>query len=99
MTESTLNFNDFTPDDDTNNSRLLRMVLASIEGDLVQMTAVADETTRDEHGPDIATWSLVLGLATALGGEWVRQTGREATLSNIQKVLVSNAGEAATNGR
>ena len=91
-----IDFSALLPDEDTNQARVLRMVLASIESDVTQMTAVAEEIARDEHGPDLATWALVLGLSDALARAWSEQTDRETTIHGIQKILVKTAGEQAS---
>lgn len=91
-----IDFSALLPDEDTNQARVLRMVLASIESDLTQMTAVTEETMRDEHGPDIATWSIIMGMADVIAKDWISHTDRETTIAAIQKILVKTAGEQAT---
>jgi hypothetical protein len=92
-----LDFKSIIGDKEVDQARALRMVLAVVQDDLVQLVAVAEDVYRDKRGHELATWELVMGLAGALAHEWVSHTDKETTAQGIQNVLLGNAAEGGSN--
>lgn len=99
MSEPTFNldFKSIIGEKEVDQARALRMVLAVVQDDLVQLVAVAEEVYRDKRGHELATWELVMGIAGALAHEWVSSTGKETAIKGIQIALMGNAEQGASN--
>jgi hypothetical protein len=68
--------------------RLLRLVQAGIDGDLLQVKAVANEVYRDDRGWEIATWQIVMGLSVGLARQWVSESSAAAVTNGIRQSLL-----------
>ena len=94
-----LDFNSITGQKEVDQARGLRLILAIVQNDVVQLAAVAEEVIRDERGSDLATWELVIGYAGTIGIDWMARTDQATVITGIQEALVRNDVEGVNRGR
>jgi len=94
-----LDFNSLSGNKEVDQARGLRLILAIVQNDVVQLAAVAEEVALDERGSDIATWELVIGFAGTIAIDWATHTDQATVIKGIVAVLVKNDAEGVNRGR
>jgi hypothetical protein len=83
----------FDADGDLQQSRVGRLILAYLDHDSLQATALFEEIQRDERGEYIAVRALVIALVDALVELWEQHATREQIGVAVRLALVVRAAE------
>lgn len=89
-----LDFNSITGIKDLDQARALRLILAVIEDDLLQLSSVAEEVHTDIRSEEIALWELIIGLSSTVANLWISSTDKETAITGIQQALLPTEGDS-----
>jgi hypothetical protein len=92
MPDFKIDFAEVTGEEDEDNSRALRLVLAAINDDLVQLRAVATDVYEDPRGFELTAWQMIVALSTALAREWVSRADAATVETGIRLALAGRYG-------
>lgn len=85
-------FGSITGDENVDCARALRVIVAALDDDLIQVAAVAEEVAADSRGADLAHWELTISLAVTLARTWAGQGGVTAAKAEVQRMLLKAQG-------
>ncbi|HEY4269976.1 MAG TPA: hypothetical protein VGM94_17470 [Galbitalea sp.] len=97
MAELNIDISALSGDSDADQKRCLRLVLAALEDDFVQLAEIVREVHDDPRGFDRAAWELLVALSVGLARQWALENGPEAAAAGIRATLLSAAAENGEN--
>ena len=81
-------FGSITGDQNVDCARALRVIVAALDDDLIQVAAVAEEVAADSRGAQLAHWELTVSLAVTLARTWAGQDGVSAAKAAVHRMLL-----------